>query len=112
MYMDKALEKIELDADEFIQEEKRLRQNTMVDEEEVFFQEKSASEYLRQYPNGQHIDEVKCFLYDGSKKYLKRYPNGRFQIDAENDIKSNSILALVGFIVFVSIFVAVSISGH
>ena len=107
-----ALEKIELDSDEFIQEEKRLRQNTMVDEEEVFFQEKSASEYLRQYPNGQHIDEVKCFLYNGSKTYLKQYPQGRFQIEAENDITSNRILAIAGIIVLVFIIVAVATSGN
>ena len=105
-----ALEKLELDADEFIQEEKRFQQNTIVDEEEVFFREMSASDYLRQYPNGQHIDEVKCLLYEGSKTYLKQYPQGRYQIDAENDIISNRILAFVGFMFIVIIIVAIAFS--
>ena len=105
-----ALEKLELDADEFIQEEKRFQQNTIVDEEEVFFQEKSSSEYLRQYPNGQHIDEAKCLLYEGSKTYLKQYPKGRYQIEAENDITSNRILAVVGIIFIVLIIVAIAFS--
>lgn len=105
-----ALEKLELDADEFIQEEKKLQQNSFIDEEEVFFQEKSAAEYLRQYPNGQHIDEVKCLLYDGSKTYLRQYPEGRFRIAAENDIISNRILAVAGAIVLVSIIIAIAIS--
>lgn len=105
-----ALEKLELDADEFIQEEKKLQQNSIIDEEEAFFQEKSAAEYLRQYPNGQHIDEVKCFLYDGSKTYLRQYPEGRFRIAAENEIFSNRILAVVGAIVLVFIIIAIAIS--
>lgn len=107
-----ALEKLELDANEFIQEEKRHRQNSMVDDEEAFFREKSASDYLRQYPNGQHIDEAKCLLYERSKTYLKQYPKGRYQIEAENDITSNRILAAAGFIVLVFIVVAITISGH
>ena len=126
----RALEKIEFDADDFIQEEERHQQNKLVNEEEECYEMKSPEEYLKLYPQGIHVEDAKydleenrfrhqsayvyiqnypqgrhaqeanCFINESYGKYLKNYPNGRYAEEAAGN-KASGLLVIATVIMVI-----------
>lgn len=126
----RALEKIESDADDFIQKEKKQQQNKLLDEEMECYEKRSPEEYLKlypqgihaenakydleencfrhqsayayiqNYPQGRHAQEANCFINESSGKYLKNYPNGRYAEDAAGN-KASGLLVIATVIMVI-----------
>jgi len=136
----RALERIESDADGFIQDEKRHQQKKSIDEEEECyenelieeylklypqgihaedakyyleencFRHNSAYEYVQNYPHGRYAQEAHCFINESARKYLKNYPNGRYAEEAAGD-KTSSILIVASILIFLLAMIALSINN-
>ena len=51
----------------------------LLKEEEKYFIEHSATEYLEKYPNGIYKDEALCYINESPRSYLKKYPDGIYK---------------------------------
>ena len=105
----RALEVIESNAMDFIQDEERQKDEQsrakMVAEEEAWFKHQSANDYIGKYPNGIHAEEARYYINNRSRAYLKKYPEGRYVDDASTSI-AGGIFAIAIVVVVVIVIVA------
>ena len=82
-----------------------------MDDERACFRDKSATQYLREYPQGLYREEAMCILNESFYKYLKKYPNGRYKEAALSE-KKYTIIMWVFATVVESIILASIFSAH
>lgn len=83
----------------------------LLKEEEKYFIEHSASEYLEKYPKGIYKDEALCYINESPRSYLKKYPDGIYKKEAKEAKSSNLVGICMATIMVVGIVIIIVLNS-